>query len=305
MASAHSFEWILGSTSGTHTIISYESDRVFLSSNLYLGGIFLPEMYYNDSSISDTYLDTLESVFGQVLPILFNKTLAPGESKEIGKDVLAFETAIALFTAKKEDTSGSDAGSLIHLDPEKTYNLFKWNELSETAPFLEWSDYRKYNFPSAEYSSFVNDTSKIVVQVPTFLANISLLHEKTPSQTVLYYLIWIVIATHSEALPETILSAIDKTSILVGRKAEKRPTRYKMCVRYLSDHMGEVYAKWFLAKSFDESSKKQAEEMTRMVRDSFVDSFKDDEWVDRETRENAIKKVFVLTAYVIDRGFRG
>jgi hypothetical protein len=63
-------------------------------------------MYYNDTSIFDTYIDTLDKVFGQILPVLFNKTLAPGESKGIAKDVLAFETAIALFTAKREDISG-------------------------------------------------------------------------------------------------------------------------------------------------------------------------------------------------------
>jgi hypothetical protein len=75
------------------------------------GGIFLPEMYYNDSSILDTYLDTLETVFEYIIPALFDGASGAGEAdaREIAREILAFETEIASFTAKKEDTSGKHA----------------------------------------------------------------------------------------------------------------------------------------------------------------------------------------------------
>lgn len=176
-------------------------------------------------------------------------------------------------------------------DPVKSYNLYTWSELKALAPFLSWTGYRDHLFPKEEFSSFINDNSPLIVQNPAFLGNLSALHLETESQTILHYLIWTFVSKHSEALPKSILNHMDTLTVMAGYRSSERPERFITCVKEVERRMGEMYAKWFLDKTFAGDSKVRAHRLAVDVKNAFYMSFEQQPWLDAQTQTRARQKV--------------
>lgn len=176
---------------------------------LFQGGLLLPQEYYGDTNIMELYQQVVEYCFAEILPLLNKK----GDYKEIAKRVVLFESTISNFTVSKQDLAGTQ--SSLTLDPKISYNLYKWNDLSSLAPFVDWNEYLKKTYPPSIYSSVLNDSSEIVIQVPSFLKSLSKLVQENNEITE-FYIVWCVISKFSHALPFNLRDEINKLLVSVG-----------------------------------------------------------------------------------------
>ena len=111
-------------------------------------------------------------------------------------------------------------------------------------PFVDWNEYLRKTYPTAQYSSVINNTSDIVIQVPLFLKSLSNLVQRH-SNTIEFYTIWCIVSKFAYALPSHLRNEINRLLVRIGAQPQALPEKYSECIKYTALNMGEVYARWF------------------------------------------------------------
>ncbi|MBW2255609.1 MAG: M13 family metallopeptidase [Deltaproteobacteria bacterium] len=253
-----------------------EPDYKSPDTNLFMvmqGGLGLPdrEYYLNDEAAE------IRAAYEQHVANMF---LLLGDNDEDAAahaaTVVRFETALAEVSLP-----------LVELrDPVTTYHKLDLDGLQGLTPHLPW----KALLEATGYP----DLTSINVATPGFFEGLDALVAETPMEDVHTYLQWWLISESTGALGAAVQAeTFDFYGKTLSGAQEDRP-RWKKCVQWTDDYLGDVLAQLYVEQMFAGDSKEIAVEMIQRVEGALQAGMADLEWMDDTTRERAVAKLGVI-----------
>ncbi len=191
--------------------------------------------------------------------------------------VMALETALA-------------KGSLditTRRDPEKVYHKSSKGQLDALAPSFGWEKYLALvGAPRFE---------QLNIAVPEFFKAAEQVLRERPLADWQAYLTWHLVHDAAPTLP---VKFDDETfhfySVVMRGVKEQRP-RWKRCVDYTDEHLGEALGKLYVEKTFGEQGKQRTLAMVRAVEKAMETDLKQLPWMSAKTKHEAMLKLEAIT----------
>ena len=194
----------------------------------------------------------------------------------------AAEEAKAVMNVETELAKGSlDRVSL--RDPQKIYHRMSVKELTSLSPFLNWTEYFEgMGAPSIE---------SLNVAEPNFFRAVEETVVETNLNDLKSYLRWHVIHAASPLLPKRF---VDENfafygKVLTGAK-ELRP-RWKRCVQYTDDDLGEALGQEYVKEEFPPDAKAHTLAMVNAIEKAMREDLKTLPWMTEATKKQALVKL--------------
>lgn len=237
------------------------------------GGLGLPDRdYYLEDEAAET-----RAAYVQHLTHMFRLL---GDSEEDAAThaatVLRFETALAEVSVPRVELR----------DPDATYHKLDLEGLQALTPHLPW----KALLEAIGYP----ELTSINVATPGFFQGLDGLVAETPMEDVRTYLRWWLVSEATNALGADVQAeTFDFYGKTLSGSREDRP-RWKKCVGWTDDYLGDVLARLYVERMFAGDSKGIAIEMIQRVEGSLEAGMADLAWMDDPTRERAVHKMEVI-----------
>lgn len=265
-------EIIIGQTVGSH-----EHNSSMHAIRLYPAGLGLPSAdYYNSSSRQFKAYERYLISTAQLLKANNSNLMA-----DI-KDILEFETGLANISKPFERQGGA------------TYHRMSISRLQKYTPAIDWDTYFKYSFPDIS----INSTEQVGLYGLDFFMDIAHLINTTASKkTVINYLLWRFVMNRVNNLGKQFANNQHEYSAEISGAKNQAP-RHKVCVDYVNGNMGMAVSALYVKRHFDTGSKAQAEIMIANIRQAFLDILNQVDWMDLETRTEAIVKAKSMLQHI-------
>lgn len=171
-------------------------------------------------------------------------------------------------------------------DPQKVYHLLNLDGLQKIAPDVAWDLYLSgLGFPSI---------TLINVAQPDFVKEFDAMTKGTAMADWRVYLRWHVAAAASPWLAQRFVAEwFHFRQVLTGTKVLQ--PRWKRCVRFADQMMGEALAQPFVKATLGEDGKRSAEAMVRGIEESMKADIDSISWMDDATRLKAGVKLAKIT----------
>ncbi|WAR15723.1 NEP4-like protein [Mya arenaria] len=180
-------------------------------------------------------------------------------------------------------------------DSEALYNKMTIAELQQMIPNFEWVRYLQGIFSRVGLN--IAESEEIVVYAPEYLANMATLVQETDKRTLANYLIWRIMMNRIENLPNKYRDLDSEYhKILYGSRSET--SRWRYCVTYVNNNLGNAVGRLFINKHFDETAKQSALEMIKDIRIAFNELLSEVDWMDEKTRELAKEKADAMAVQI-------
>jgi len=258
---------------------------------IYLGqsGLGLPsEEYYEEEDIVNVYKETIKDMFNNIykgqnrIPFGHHNTTTMFE--KISNLVVEFEKKLAKVTVPSQDMQ----------DPSATYNENNIRSLNEKYPYLNWKLYMEKRFSTYDINDVVKEDSLIIIDAPQFFDGLNNIINEADNETLIAYSLWHIIRVYGKYIKEDLQDPLKKLrKTLTGVKID--PPRSEYCVRIVDGIMGMAASKLFIEKAFAGDSKEAADKTIEYIKEAMNHRIPQMSWLDRQTRNLAIKKVFSLT----------
>ncbi|CAL4072125.1 unnamed protein product, partial [Meganyctiphanes norvegica] len=145
----------------------------------------------------------------------------------------------------------------------------------------------------------IDEHEPIVIYSPEYLKKFGNLVTETPKRVIANYLMWRASKDSTEYLSESVLALkFQYHKILTGK--EQDSPRWKMCMETISQRLDIAVGSAYVRSYFKKESKEEAEELVTYVRRSFDDILESTDWMDRDTKKQALLKaqhIVPLIAY--------
>ena len=139
-------------------------------------------------------------------------------------------------------------------------------------------------YPSIPWKIFLNSLLKpiikigddeiITVAVPSFFREFEILIKQTPKRIQANYLLWRAVYDDIDYSSDIVRNRkLQFTTVLTGEA--QRQTRWKECIREISDILSLSIGALYVRKYFKEDSKKSAVEMVTTIKQEFTIILKD------------------------------
>ncbi|KAF9191517.1 hypothetical protein BGZ51_007231 [Haplosporangium sp. Z 767] len=252
---------------------------------LYMWGLGLPGIsYYSQEDLVQTYAKIIGKMFyyiqGNGRP-LKNRNV-PGVWQHVGRDVVAFEVALAKITREADDMA----------DPDKMFQPHAISELDQLTPSLDWTLLLQTAFPQ--------DTplpTTLNIPTPEYFRKLDKLLQDTSRKTLQNYFAWTVMRTLGHHLAEPFTEPLQElTEALTGQSGV--PERWKTCVELINNNLGDMVGHYFIKDAFKGNSLAAVNDILDSLRQAYEGSFTNYNWLDAETREKAIEKVKAIVQKV-------
>ncbi len=240
--------------------------------SLQQGGLGLPDRdyYVQDDAkmkgIREAYLAYVENMF-----VLIGEK--PAAAKKAADQVMALETRLAKVSQTKVERR----------DPNTQYNRVDRKGLKEKAPHFPWDVY--FEAVGAKGVQAIN-----VNHVPYF-AELSAASKDVKPETWKAYLTWVIVRSAIPALPKKMQDVNFEyvSRNFSGAKAD-RP-RWKKCVGFTDDDLGEALGREFVRRTFGEEGKKRTNAMVEALQGSIKQNLEMITWMDAATKPAAFSKL--------------
>ncbi|XP_027847675.2 neprilysin-2-like isoform X2 [Aphis gossypii] len=199
------------------------------------------------------------------------------------KESLNFEIKLAKILLSAEERR----------DATKLYNPMKITDLQEKFPSIPWKEYlnKLLNPLTIRYDDI------IIVNSPKYLSDLEVLLCNTPKRVQANYVIWRFTSDSINFLTEELRKRqLEFFTELTGR-TEREP-RWKECVSISSEKFSLVVGSLYVKRFFDENAKKNAIEMVNGIKEEMYKILSSNDWMDDETRRNAIDKANSMTSHI-------
>lgn len=265
-------EIIIGQTVGSH-----EHNSSMHAIRLYPASMGLPSAdYYNSSS---RQFKAYEKYLIQTAQLLrANNTNLMADIK----DLLDFETGLANITKPFEKQGGA------------TYHRMSVSRLQRYTPSIDWETYFKYSFPDLS----INSTEQVGLYGLDFFMDIAqLINSTSNKKTVINYLLWRFVMNRVNNLGKQFAENQHEYVAEISGAKTQAP-RHKVCVDYVNGNMGMAVSSLYVKRHFDSGSKQQAEIMIANIRQAFLEILNQVDWMDEETRQEAIVKAKSMLQHI-------
>jgi len=200
-------------------------------------------------------------------------------------DVLKFEISLANISLPREERR----------NPNRLYNPMPISKLSQLDPTTPWLDYIN-RILTADIVQ-VEESEIIIVDVPSYIKNLSGLLKDTPARVQANYLMWRAASASMAYLTEE----ADKIGLKFTKKLtgqSEQPPRWKKCVGTATGSLANAVGSLYVSKYFDEKSKSTAQEMVAEIRNQFEIMLDNNDWMDDGTKERAKVKARGMVEHI-------
>ncbi|KZS15003.1 Endothelin-converting enzyme 1 [Daphnia magna] len=195
------------------------------------------------------------------------------------KKVLHFETLLAHISIPEADRH--DTGAI--------YDQMTLVELEVRVPEIRWREYFNAFLPNL----IVEDSEPIVSYAMSYFEELGKLLMRTERRIVQNYALWRLIM---ELVPHLSEDYLEKRAefrrVLTGVLSERN--RWNQCIDYTNKKLGMAVGAMFIRDNFNQESKEVALEMIHTLREAFIDTLDEIEWMDEETRQVAKEKALAM-----------
>jgi putative endopeptidase len=235
------------------------------------GGLGLPERdyYFRDDQRTKDIRAEYERHVARTLG-LFGE--APRQAELDAKAVMRLETELA----------GASMTNVQLRDPQKVYHRLDIDGLKKLAPDVSWDGYlATIGFP---------DITAINVAQPEFVKKFGAMAKDVPFSDWRAYLRYHLAATASLWLSQKFVDEWFRfRQVLTGAKVLQ--PRWKRCVRFADQMMGEALAQPFVREYLGDDGKRAAEQMVAGIEASMKGDLDSLSWMDNATRTKAEDKL--------------
>jgi putative endopeptidase len=240
------------------------------------GGLGLPDrQYYVDD---DDRSKQLRAAYVQHVANMFRLIGdSDNQARSEAKTVLDVETALAKASKKREDLR----------DPAANYHLMSLTQLDALTPHISWKKYftevgvpglKDADVGQIEFFKTVDET----------IVSVSLADWKT-------YLRWHLIHSVATSLPKRF---VEENFDFYGRQltgSKELLPRWQRCVRATDRQLGEALGQYYVERYFPPEAKARALGMVKNIMTALHDDLQTLDWMSPATREQAIKKLAMMT----------
>jgi endothelin-converting enzyme/putative endopeptidase len=239
------------------------------------GGLGLPDRDYylkadaESVGIRKKYIAHLQKMF----ELLGDK---PATAAAEAQTVLRIETALA-------------KGSLTRVerrDPPKLYHKMTVQQLAALSPAFRWKTYlTKVGLPSLEALNV--ETPDFFKALNTELVNETLTSWKT-------YLRWHLINANAPFLSSDFVNADFDFYGKTLQGAQQLEPRWKRCVGYVDNDIGEALGQVYVEKNFSPEAKQRAQKMVKEIEDAMGQDIDSISWMTPITKQHALEKLHAV-----------
>ncbi|KAJ8653478.1 hypothetical protein O0I10_010914 [Lichtheimia ornata] len=202
------------------------------------------------------------------------------EIEDMVKRVVDFEVKLANITLLNEELQ----------DPYKTYNPMKLSELQSKYPIIDWKSVLQRMIPE----DMKEIPEPLIVMVPSYLQDLTQWFSsgEVSLKTIRDYFLlneiyaWVyALDTHTRQLVENFVGRITSGTV-------KLLPRWNTCVSNTMGSFGEIVGRYYVMANFGgDDARAKVDELVTLIHESWLNRLADVDWLDKETRERAIKKV--------------
>lgn len=249
---------------------------------IYIGqsGLGLPSKeYYEEEDIIKVYKETIKDMFANIFDDQKER-----DFERISNLIIEFEKKLAEVTIPSQDMQ----------DPSATYNENNLRSLNEKYPYLNWRLYLEKRFSTYNINDIIKEDTLIVADAPKFFEGLNNIINEVDTETLIAYSEWNIIRVYGRYIKEDLQEPLKKLrKVLSGVKID--PPRSEYCIRVVDGIMGMAASKLFIDKAFAGDSKEAADKTIEYIKEAMSHRIPQMRWLDRQTRNLAIRKVFSLT----------
>jgi putative endopeptidase len=263
-----------------NALFRFRSDQDFKDSTQVIaevdqGGIGLPDRDYylkTDAAsveIRKKYIAHLQKMFA----LLGDK---PGLASEEAQTVVRIETALAKASLTRVERR----------DPPKLYHKMTVEQLIALSPSFRWKTYfSKVGLPSLE---------TLNVETPEFFKalNTEFTNETLASWKI--YLRWHLINANAPFLSSDFVNADFDFYGKTLQGAQQLEPRWKRCVGYVDNDLGEALGQVYVKKNFSAEAKQRAQKMVKEIEDAMGQDIESLSWMTPTTKQSALEKLHAV-----------
>jgi endothelin-converting enzyme/putative endopeptidase len=262
---------------GSGMLFGFGSDQDFKNSEQVIafvsqGGLGLPDRDYytkddkKSQEIRGKYVQHVQHMF-ELLGDPADRAAAEAQT------VMRIETALAKASLTRVQRR----------DPYNVYHKMKVQELAALAPSFDWNAYLS--------GSGLHDLKELNVTSPDFFKEMETELKSEPIDNWKTYLRWHLIDSKAPFLSSQFVQADwDFFSHYLRGVKEMQP-RWKRCVRYVDDQLGEALGQAYVRVAFSPELKAKTVEMVKQIEDAMEQEIKNLDWMSEATKKEALKKL--------------
>ena len=261
-------------------LFDFESDQDFKDSTQVIAqvdqdGLGLPDRdYYVKTDAKSVELRQAYLVHVQKMFELLgdSPTVAASEAQA----VMRIETVLA-------------NGSLTQVerrDPKLLYHKMTREQLEALAPAFQWKEYfSETGQPGVQ---------TLNVAAPEFFKAMNAVLEKEDLESWKAYLRWHLVHANAPYLSAAFVNAdFDFFGKTLGGAQELEP-RWKRCVSYTDNHLGEALGQAYVQRAFSPEAKRRAQEMVKEIEQAMERDIQSLSWMSPETKQKALEKLHAV-----------
>jgi putative endopeptidase len=236
------------------------------------GGLGLPDRdyYLKDDAKS---VETRQKYEQHVTNMFKLAGDSPERAAAEAKTVMQVETALAKASLDRIERR----------DPNKVYHKMTTAQLQELSPAFKWNEYL-VAIKSPEFTS-------LDVSVPEFVKGMNQMIATSDLDTVKTYLRWQTLHAAAPLLPKAFVEEnfnfYDKTL----RGAKELKPRWKRCVTFTDNDLGEALGQAYVAETFPPESKAAMLKMVHELEAALKQDITELSWMSEETKQQALDKL--------------
>ena len=236
------------------------------------GGLGLPDRdyYLKDDAKS---LETRQKYQQHVTNMFKLAGDSPEKAAAEAKTVLQVETDLAKASLDRTERR----------DPNKVYHKMTKQQLQDLSPAFKWNEYL-VAVKSPEFSS-------LDVSVPDFVKGMNQLIASSDLAAIQTYLRWQTLHAAAPVLPKAFVDEnfdfYDKTL----RGAKELKPRWKRCVSFTDNDLGEALGQAYVAETFPPESKAAMLKMVHELEAALKQDISELSWMSPETKKQALEKL--------------
>ncbi|KAF9407769.1 hypothetical protein BGZ94_002573 [Podila epigama] len=288
----HGFENFFGIEVNDDTIYHGYKILTFQQSGLGLK----KDARYKDAKLVKLY----EKVIGEMFYIiqgngdLKKKSNVPKKWKSVAKDVVAFEKILAGVNGN-EKTAKAKNGEINASKNEKEEEggfgeyWYTIEDLNKMTPALDWKRILTTAFPKD-----VAIPRQFNVDPRFNMTRLNKAVETSSTQTIQNYFVWTVIRSLGKNLAPSLQTPLQELDRAMPDASSKKLPRWTLCVRSVNKNIGDLAGHFFIQKMFPAKSQRTIKDMIAVIQASFEKNFWKYDWLDAQTRVNAVHKLYSI-----------
>jgi putative endopeptidase len=236
------------------------------------GGLGLPDrdFYVKDDAKSKETRERYVQYVQKMFELMGDDAAA---AKENAETVMRMETALARASMTRVDRR----------DPYKLKHKMKFTELTQLAPNVDWAAY----YAQLQYPKF----EIVNVATPEFFKEVSRQITADPISDWQTYFRFHVVNGAAVTLPKKFVDENFDFYRKYLHGAKEQQARWKRCVEYTDEDLGEALGQVYVRKTFSPELKASTLEMVRRIEDAMGERIRALDWMSPETKQQALTKL--------------